>query len=85
MDAKYQHPSIHLYMMDLKSPLIAEVEAIDNDEEEALSNPGDDEDPGAKSEPCSGSSPEAKSGSLDDWEIRRCGAMAARLLKDVKL
>jgi hypothetical protein len=87
MDVKYQHPSIHLYMMDLKAPLIPEVEAINNgnDEEEVVSNPGEDEDPGVKSESCSGSSPEAKSGDLDDWEIRRCGAMAARLLKDVKL
>ncbi|XP_066319895.1 uncharacterized protein [Miscanthus floridulus] len=87
MDVKYQHPSIHLYMMDLKAPLIPEVEATDNgnDEEEVVSNPGEDEDPGVKSESCSGSSPEAKSVGLDDWEIRRCGAMAARLLKDVKL
>jgi protein N-lysine methyltransferase METTL21D len=88
MDVKYQHPNIHLYMMDLKAPLIPEVEATDdngNDDEEVVSNLGEDEDNGLKSESCSGSSPEAKSGSLDDWEIRRCGAMAARLLKDVKL
>ncbi|PWZ27902.1 hypothetical protein Zm00014a_010534 [Zea mays] len=88
MDVKYQHPSIHLYMMDLKAPLIPEVEATDdngNDDEEVVSNLGEDEDNGLKSESCSGSSPEAKSGSLDDWEIRRCGAMAARLVKDVKL
>ncbi|AQK76221.1 Tumor-related protein [Zea mays] len=89
MDVKYQHPSIHLYMMDLKAPLIPEVEAADNgnyeEEVEVAVNQEEDEDPGVKSESCSGSSPEAKSGSLDDWEIRRCGAMAARLLKDVKL
>jgi protein N-lysine methyltransferase METTL21D len=89
MDVKYQHPSIHLYMMDLKAPLIPEVEAADNgnyeEEVEVAANQEEDEDPGVKSESCSGSSPEAKSGSLDDWEIRRCGAMAARLLKDVKL
>nr|ACG46925.1 tumor-related protein [Zea mays] len=89
MDVKYQHPSIHLYMMDLKAPLVPEVEAADNgnyeEEVEVATNQEEDEDPGVKSESCSGSSPEAKSGSLDDWEIRRCGAMAARLLKDVKL
>ncbi|CAL4967666.1 unnamed protein product [Urochloa decumbens] len=86
MDPKYQHPSIHLYMMDLKAPLSADAGASDNgnEEEEDVSNPGGDEDPGVKNEPCSGSL-EASSGSLDDWEIRRCGAMAARLLKDVKL
>lgn len=91
MDAKYQHPSIHLYIMDPKATLIPEVSANGNneEEEEVVSNPGDDEDTGAESGgPCTGSedSAEAKTGNLDDdWEIRRCGAMAARLLKDVKL
>ncbi|KAL6912341.1 hypothetical protein ACP4OV_001146 [Aristida adscensionis] len=86
MDVKYQHPSIHLYMMDPKAPLITDAGADDNvnDEEEDVSNQGEDEDPGVESGSCSGSL-EAKSGNLDDWEIRRCGAMAARLLKDVKL
>lgn len=86
MDPKYQHPSIHLYMMDLKAPLFTEAGASDNgnEEEEDILNPGEDEDPEVKSEPCSGSL-EANSGSLDEWDIRRCGAMAARLLKDVKL
>ncbi|XP_015688928.1 protein N-lysine methyltransferase METTL21A [Oryza brachyantha] len=90
MDAKYQHPSIHLYMMEPKSTLIPEAgvsENGENEEEEVVSNlGGDDEDPGAESGPCTGSdSAEAKTGNLDDWEIRRSGAMAARLLKDVKL
>nr|CAB3451507.1 unnamed protein product [Digitaria exilis] len=86
MDPKYQHPSINLYMMDLKAPLSADAGASDNgnEEEDDVSNLGEDEDPGAKSEHSSGPL-EAKSGSMDDWEIRRCGAMAARLLKDVKL
>ncbi|KAG8072925.1 hypothetical protein GUJ93_ZPchr0006g45794 [Zizania palustris] len=89
MDAKYQHPSIHLYMMDLKAPLIPEAEVSDNgnnDEEEVVSDPGDDEDLGAGSEHCTSSnSAGAKTGNLDDWEIRRYGAMAARLVRDVKL
>nr|CAB3448347.1 unnamed protein product [Digitaria exilis] len=89
MDPKYQHPSINLYMMDLmdlKAPLSADAGASDNgnEEEDDVSNLGEDKDPGAKSEHSSGPL-EAKSGSMDDWEIRRCGAMAARLLKDVKL
>lgn len=78
--------------MDPKATLIPEVSANGNneeEEEEVVSNPGDDEDTGAESGgPCTGSedSAEAKTGNLDDdWEIRRCGAMAARLLKDVKL
>lgn len=91
MDVKYQHPSIHLYIMDPKATLIPEVsDNGNNEEEEVVSNPGDDEDPGAESGgPCTGSvdSAEAKTAGYldDDWEIRRCGAMAARLLKDVKL
>ncbi|OEL37961.1 hypothetical protein BAE44_0001020, partial [Dichanthelium oligosanthes] len=86
MDPKYQHPSIHLYMMDPKASLSADAGASDNgnEEEEDVSNPGEDGNPVVESESCSGSL-EAKSDSLDDWEIRRCGAMAARLLKDVKL
>ncbi|XP_062221538.1 uncharacterized protein LOC133920915 [Phragmites australis] len=86
MDSKYQHPSIHLYMMDPKTPLIAEAGVSDNgnEEEEDVSNRGEDEDPEVRSGSSSGSL-EATSGSLDGWETRRCGAMAARLLKDVKL
>ncbi|KAL6591345.1 hypothetical protein ACP70R_049848 [Stipagrostis hirtigluma subsp. patula] len=86
MDVKYQHPSIHLYMMDPKAPLIAEAGTDDNgNDEEDESNPTEDEDPEAKSGPCSDSLGAIKGGNVDDWEIRRCGAMAARLLKDVKL
>ncbi|KAK3155658.1 hypothetical protein QOZ80_2BG0206000 [Eleusine coracana subsp. coracana] len=88
MDAKYQHPSIHLYMMDPKAPLTTEAGVGDNgndDDEEDVSSPRDDGgEPGVNNESCSGFQ-ESKSNNLDDWEIRRCGAMAARLLKDVKL
>lgn len=87
MDGKYQHPSIHLYMMDPKTPLIPEAGVSDNgnnEEEDDVSNPGEDENPGVTSGSCTGSG-EATSGQLDEWEIRRCGAMAARLVKDVKL
>ncbi|TVU27700.1 hypothetical protein EJB05_19197 [Eragrostis curvula] len=88
MDAKYHHPSIQLYMMDPKARLTSEAGASangDDDDDEDVSNPGEEEDPGVKNdESCSGLQ-ESKSGNLNDWEIRRCGAMAARLLKDVKL
>ena len=84
MDAKYQHPSIHLYMMDLKAPYVPEAGPSDNgisgEEDDDASNPGEDEDLGVKTE-----SKEVENGNMDDWEIRRSGAMAARLLKDVKL
>uniref|UniRef100_A0A0D9VMQ4 Uncharacterized protein n=1 Tax=Leersia perrieri TaxID=77586 RepID=A0A0D9VMQ4_9ORYZ len=88
MDAKYHHPSIYLYMMDPKATLIPEAGISDNsnnEEEEVVSNPGDDEDPEAENGGTGSDSAEAKTDNLDDWEIRRCGAMAARLLKDVKL
>ena len=50
MDAKYQHPSIYLYMMDPKAPLLTEAGASDNgnEEEEDVLNPGEDEDPGGR-------------------------------------
>uniref|UniRef100_A0ACD5ZBD8 Uncharacterized protein n=1 Tax=Avena sativa TaxID=4498 RepID=A0ACD5ZBD8_AVESA len=88
MDAKYQHPSINLYMMELKAPHVPGAGPNDNgiteEEDDDASNPGEDEDPGVKTEPCAASK-EAENGNMDDWEIRRSGAMAARLLKDVKL
>uniref|UniRef100_A0A453Q363 Uncharacterized protein n=1 Tax=Aegilops tauschii subsp. strangulata TaxID=200361 RepID=A0A453Q363_AEGTS len=85
MDAKYQHPSINLYMMDLKASSVPEAGPNGNgnteeEEDDDASNPGEDEDPGVKTEPCTASKED-----MDDWEIRRSGAMAARLLKDVKL
>uniref|UniRef100_A0A0A9GI33 Uncharacterized protein n=1 Tax=Arundo donax TaxID=35708 RepID=A0A0A9GI33_ARUDO len=67
MDVKYQHPSIQLYMMDPKAPFTTEggVSTNGNDEEEDVSNPVGDEDPGVTNESCSGSV-ESKSGNLDD-------------------
>ncbi|GJN22562.1 hypothetical protein PR202_gb10140 [Eleusine coracana subsp. coracana] len=74
MDAKYQHPSIHLYMMDPKAPLTTEAGVGDNgndDDEEDVSSPRDDGgEPGVNNESCSGFQ-ESKSNNLDDWEIRR--------------
>jgi protein N-lysine methyltransferase METTL21D len=68
-------------MMDPKALVATDARVSHNgnneDDEEDVSEAGD---PEAKNESCSGSG-----GNLDDWEIRRCGAMAARLLKDVKL
>ncbi|KAM0842068.1 hypothetical protein ACQ4PT_058601 [Festuca glaucescens] len=89
MDAKYQHPSINLYMMGLKAPHVLDAGPNDNgiteEEDDDASNPGGEyEDPGVKTESCAASK-EAENGNMDDWEIRRSGAMAARLLKDVKL
>jgi hypothetical protein len=75
-------------MMDLKAPHVPDAGPNDNgiteEEDDDASNPGEDEDPGVKSESCAASK-EVENGIIDDWEIRRSGAMAARLLKDVKL
>ncbi|GJM87360.1 hypothetical protein PR202_ga03307 [Eleusine coracana subsp. coracana] len=90
MDAKYRHPSIHLYMMDPKAPLATEAGVGDNgndDDEEDVSNLGEDEgDPGVNNESCSGFQ-ESKSGNLDDWEIRRTAGVIVFSLEhfDVEL
>ncbi|XP_078148279.1 S-adenosyl-L-methionine-dependent methyltransferases superfamily protein isoform X1 [Carex rostrata] len=87
MDIKYQHPSIQLYMMELKARPkcnIEPCEAINKNEERETCDCGETQnaEPSAPVE-LKDSVPE--NGKLDDWEIRRCGAMAARLLRDVKL
>ncbi|KAD5508691.1 hypothetical protein R6Q59_030686 [Mikania micrantha] len=74
MDIKYQHPSIQLYIMTLKTPEgitnpdpITEIDTIQKIEDEV-----DDKLP---QEPHT----------LSDWEARRYGSMAARLLRDIKI
>ncbi|XP_076913091.1 uncharacterized protein LOC143571594 isoform X1 [Bidens hawaiensis] len=78
MDRKYQHPSIQLYIMTLKSPEgIINLDPItENDTNEKIEdeadNDNDDELP-------------QESRTLSDWEARRYGSMAARLLRDIKI
>ncbi|KAI3716546.1 hypothetical protein L1987_67496 [Smallanthus sonchifolius] len=74
MDIKYQHPSIQLYIMTLKTPEgipnldpITKIDTTEKTEDEA-----DNELP---------QEPRA----LSDWEARRYGSMAARLLRDIKI
>ncbi|KAJ0963632.1 hypothetical protein J5N97_028754 [Dioscorea zingiberensis] len=96
MDDKYRHPSIQLFMMELKaqskledstsdSPKETErghrtEKASDNNyelEEKEDSNTDEtreDEEIAAKEDE-----------KVDDWETRRSGAMAARLLRDIKI
>ncbi|KAI3908338.1 hypothetical protein MKX01_027360 [Papaver californicum] len=103
MDSKYQHPSIHLYIMGSKAqPLIVEKEARHHDKEvpEVGSTEKDENDEDSEScsridelEDCSSKEvledrklvARPEDGKLDDWEARRCGAMAARLLRDIKI
>ncbi|KAI3523383.1 hypothetical protein L1887_01455 [Cichorium endivia] len=92
MDNKYNHPSIQLYIMTLKTP-----EGNTNLEDEAdISNSNNNsisisistspsnsirvEDEGDDELPT-----EPHHGNLSEWEARRYGSMAARLLRDIKI
>ncbi|CAL9106635.1 unnamed protein product [Musa textilis] len=91
MDSKYRHPSIQLFMMEVKDQArYRNPRPTANQFPE--SSRGSDED---------GQSCEAEEDArdaiasenimdlellrIDDWEIRRLGSMAARLLQDVKI
>lgn len=87
MDIKYQHPSIQLYMMELKARPKCNIEpckAINKNEERETFDCGETQN-AEPSAPVELKDLVPENGKLDDWEIRRCGAMAARLLRDVKL
>ncbi|XP_050206209.1 UPF0665 family protein C23C4.06c isoform X2 [Mercurialis annua] len=87
MDSKYQHPSIQLYVMGLK-PVADSTESMT----QTIGN-GEDNSEVNKTDNCGNeivredSEPEVKlsRGKLSDWEARRLGSMAARLLRDVKI
>ncbi|KAL0928329.1 hypothetical protein M5K25_000204 [Dendrobium thyrsiflorum] len=86
MDIKYQHPSIQLFIMELKPPL--KLEGNLQNTNAPLLNSGNHnceiEDDLAEKEGVELIAPveDMKAG---DWESRRHGALAARLLKDVKI
>uniref|UniRef100_A0A2P2Q490 Uncharacterized protein n=1 Tax=Rhizophora mucronata TaxID=61149 RepID=A0A2P2Q490_RHIMU len=104
MDAKYQHPSIQIYIMGSRAPAdgtdnnIQELDQQTNevkmgdkivkkDEDGRTSNAED------KMNDCGSDKVDRDgkllinlpNGNLTDWEARRFGSMAARLLKDVKI
>ncbi|KAK1435130.1 hypothetical protein QVD17_00890 [Tagetes erecta] len=74
MDIKYHHPSIQLYIMTLKNPEgITNLDPItENDTTEKTEDEADIEVP-------------KQPQTLSDWEARRYGSMAARLLRDIKI
>nr|GEU67292.1 nicotinamide N-methyltransferase-like protein [Tanacetum cinerariifolium] len=82
MDIKYQHPSIQLYIITLKTtegntsfdPLL-ENGATEKTEKDTSSRVEDEVDKEVPTEPQN----------LSDWEARRYEAMAARLLRDIKI
>ncbi|XP_027174357.1 protein N-lysine methyltransferase METTL21A isoform X1 [Coffea eugenioides] len=103
MDNKYQHPSIQLYIMNLKPLERTKItrECVDQPIEEVETGPiknGSDEDCDASCgvdevtevevENASGRIvpvPDLQDKKLSEWEARRYGAMAARLLRDIKI
>ncbi|KAJ4971599.1 hypothetical protein NE237_004698 [Protea cynaroides] len=100
MDSKYQHASIQLFMMGLKPGLGSlenkpqqydgknsevRTEASDaNEEKDESSSEAEDIGTTAVNED---SQPfvDLNNGKISDWEARRYGSMAARLLRDVKI
>lgn len=93
MDSKFQHPSIQLFMMETKTQCrcgddlsveaqISQSSRSDGDGEtcamEEREDTGEKTGDGIKAV-------ELEKGKIDDWEIRRYGSMAARLLRDVKI
>nr|XP_043631044.1 protein N-lysine methyltransferase METTL21A isoform X2 [Erigeron canadensis] len=82
MDIKYKHPSIQLYIMTLKSPEgninldpLIEIGAAEKTEDDTDSKIEYEVDNTLPTEPKD----------LSDWEARRYGSMAARLLHDIKI
>ncbi|KAK9153899.1 hypothetical protein Sjap_001379 [Stephania japonica] len=100
MDIKYQHPSIQLYIMESKSRAgsASSSKQIDNQLQNVNGSikheNNDEDDDGNKSELAECETEEVhpvskvadlKNGKLSDWEARRYGSLAARLLRDVKI
>ncbi|CAN0916468.1 Protein N-lysine methyltransferase METTL21D [Linum grandiflorum] len=82
MHYKYQHPDIQLYMMEMKHPggnLGQAPEETRNPTVEEEERPEEAEERSEASEP------RPEEGSLNEWEARRIGSMAARLLRDVEI
>ncbi|KAL2924834.1 Protein-lysine methyltransferase METTL21D [Bienertia sinuspersici] len=96
MDRKYQHPSIQLYIMEPKSSAGISL-AADQDKDQASESKDRKSDQreektsvicevvGEKDNRDCSAATGLSSRDLTDWEVRRCGAMAARLLRDVKI
>ncbi|CAN1252944.1 Protein N-lysine methyltransferase METTL21D [Linum perenne] len=110
MHYKYQHPSIQLYMMEMKhtggstgaiTPQIDQQSSdqtrnptVEDDEEEeeerfeateAATENADCSSPDSANQEQQAVKPQPEEGNLTDWETRRVGSMAARLLRDVKI
>ncbi|PIA29136.1 hypothetical protein AQUCO_06200016v1 [Aquilegia coerulea] len=102
MDNKYQHESIHLYIMESKNrwgcseigttaheQQNEELESMEKhentDEGESCHGAEELEDRGGKEAHEVDSRVGISNGDLSDWQARRYGSMAARLLCDIKI
>ncbi|KAL0460150.1 UNVERIFIED_CONTAM: protein N-lysine methyltransferase METTL21A [Sesamum latifolium] len=100
MHSEYQHPSIQLFMMTLKpsdsrdNETGSHVEEVKSEETEQISDANDgsicvddevNDCKGDQTEEASRLVVNLQGKNLNDWEMRRYGAMAARLLRDVKI
>lgn len=91
MHSEYQHPSIQLFMMGLKpsdcrgNEIDCHIDEVKSEETEQISEDNDGHDD-VVNEVSEGSTLVNLQGKkISDWEARRYGAMAARLLRDVKI
>ncbi|XP_020079792.1 protein-lysine methyltransferase METTL21D isoform X2 [Ananas comosus] len=95
MDNKYQHPSIQLFMMEPKAQqkcgddtcTPSEVSECGRGSDEGNeSGEAESEKEGTAANPIVNGKPVgSEKRELDDWEIRRYGAMVARLMQDIKI
>lgn len=99
MDREYQHPNIHIYMMSLK-PSNLNARSITTNTTDPKKKDADVDREEREVGQSSGKVEELLSGEvkeeiflenpqeikkLTEWEARRHGSMAARLLRDVKI
>ncbi|KAJ8459405.1 hypothetical protein OPV22_032331 [Ensete ventricosum] len=90
MDSKYRHPSIQLFTMEVKDqsryrnpgPTANQIpESSRGSDKDGQSCEAED----ARDATASENIMDLEPGKIDDWEIRRLGSMAARLLREVKI
>ncbi|KAK6141963.1 hypothetical protein DH2020_024297 [Rehmannia glutinosa] len=97
MHSEYQHPSIQLFMMSLKpsecksNDIDCHIEDVKSDETKQILEEDDgsncvvNDRKGDQTEEGSTVVVDLQNKKISDWEARRYGAMAARLLRDVKI
>ncbi|PSR86561.1 Protein N-lysine methyltransferase [Actinidia chinensis var. chinensis] len=104
MDSKYQHPSIHLFIMGLKPSegsaettshgLDQQINKVGTTDDKCGEDKDGDNSSGADGLDDSGCNeaeedsilvPNTQNEKLSEWEARRFGSMAARLLRDVRI